>query len=85
MEDQPFDSPVLILTGRHLSVKKKVETVLEAAECLSHNWPEGAAGAKHLAAREACVVALEGLTDARTVREAFEAAADEAGILVRQP
>lgn len=81
MEDQRFDEPVKILTGRASSVVRQVSTTAEAAQHLLYNWPiQG--GRKHLAARKACVAVLEGLKAAHVARKAFAEAADEADILV---
>ena len=82
MEDKHFDRPVKILTGRAFSVSRNVDTTLQAADYLLHKWPVGTAGRKHLQGRLSCMAALEGLTDPRVAREAFEEAADEAEILV---
>ena len=81
--DRRFDRPVKILTGRGFTVSRQVETTVEAATyLLDDKWPS--AGKKHLAARKACLAVLDGLKEARAARKAFEAAADEAGILVTQ-
>lgn len=83
MEDdhRHFDRPVRILTGKGRTVARNVETTLEAAKyLLDPKWPS--AGKRHLAARKACLAVLDGLKEARAARKAFEAAADEAGILV---
>jgi len=64
-----------------------VSTPERAAEVLLQEWPtEG--GSKHLAARKAVLNALEAARDARAsqrARKAFEAAADEAGMLMPEP
>ena len=82
MDDKRFDRPVRILTGKARSVSRKVETIEQAARCLLGDWPKEKAGPKHLQARLSCMAALEGLAAPRVAREAFEAAADEAYILV---
>ncbi len=81
MEDQRFDEPVSILTGKARNVTRKVRSTAEAANYLLYDWPmEG--GRKHLAARKACLDVLEGVKAAHVARKAFAAAADEADILV---
>lgn len=81
MEDQRFDEPVQILTGKARSVTRQVRSTAEAAKYLLYDWPvEG--GRKHLAARKACLAVLEGLKAAQVARKAFAEAADEADILV---
>lgn len=85
MEDVRFDRPVRILTGPVFSVSRQVQTMAEAAGYLLEGWPKGAAGRKHLAARRACIAGLQGKKQPKAVREAFEAAADEAHILVIPP
>ena len=84
MEEKRFDRPVKILTGRFITVSRQVETAVEAIEYLLDKWPEQA-GEKHHAALAACLALLEEEGDARAARLAFEEAADEARILVKQP
>jgi hypothetical protein len=80
MEDREFDKPVQILHGRP-GASRLVRSTAEAAEFLLYKWPVPG-GRKHLDARKACMAVLEGLKEARAARSAFEAAADEAEILV---
>jgi hypothetical protein len=80
MEDREFDKPVQILHGRP-GASRLVRTTAEAAEFLLYKWPTKG-GRKHRSARQACLEVLEGLKEARSARSAFEAAADEAEILV---
>jgi len=75
---KPFDRLVPLKLSRHSSM---IGTTAEAAEALLYRWPEGKGGAKHLAARRACLRALKGEIQARKAREALEAAAREADIL----
>ncbi|HTN63514.1 MAG TPA: DUF982 domain-containing protein [Devosia sp.] len=58
-----------------------VNNTLMAARILLDEWPVED-GPAHLAARIACMAAMEG-GDVEKAREAFEAAAKEAGIFVR--
>lgn len=81
MQDQRFDEPVQILTGKNKSVTRQVTSTADAANYLLYHWPIGG-GRKHLAARKACLDVLEGLKAAHVARKAFAAAADEADILV---
>lgn len=81
VQDQRFDEPVKILTGKTSSVIRHVSTTAEAAQHLLYKWPiQG--GRKHLAARKACMAVLEGLKAAHVARKAFAEAAQEADILV---
>jgi hypothetical protein len=82
-----FSPPVRVALGKLGNVTFMVSTPERAAEVLLQEWPtEG--GSKHLAARKAVLKALEAARDARAAqraREAFAAAADEAGILIPEP
>lgn len=82
-----FSPPVRVALGKLGNVTFTVSTPERAAEVLLQEWPtEG--GSKHLAARKAVLKALEAARDARAAqraRKAFEAAADEAGILMPEP
>ena len=76
-----FDQPVVVETaklGRHLVISD----VVRAAEMLINDWPSAKAGSRHLAARKACLAVLEGQRKAISARRAFQAAAEEADILV---
>lgn len=84
MQDREFDEPVKIITGRHASVVRRVNTAAEVAHHLLYQWPVKG-GRKHLAARQACHDVLEGLKAAHVARKAFAEAADEADILVGNP
>jgi hypothetical protein len=83
MQDREFDRPVQILHGRP-GASRVVRSTAEAAEYLLYKWP-AKGGGKHRAARKACLEVLEGLKEAHAARKAFEAAADEADILVGGP
>lgn len=84
VEDQRFDRPVKILTGRHATVVRQVTSTAEAADYLLHKWPVSG-GNKHLAARKACMAVLQGLKASHVARKAFAEAADEADILLSSP
>jgi hypothetical protein len=75
-----FDRPVRVALGGPGKIRI-VSSTREAAECLLLRWPfEG--GRKHLAARKACMDVLQGVKQVRAARQAFQAAAKEADILV---
>ncbi|MBP1862061.1 DUF982 domain-containing protein [Rhizobium herbae] len=59
-----------------------VRNAREAMACLTTSWPE-IKGSRHAVARQACLAALEGTKTNAEARIAFEAAAEEAGILKR--
>jgi hypothetical protein len=77
-EEKPFDRmvPIRIPGGARM-----IGTTAEAARELLERWPDEGMGRKHLAARKACLTVLQGLSEARKAREAFEAAAKESNIL----
>jgi hypothetical protein len=81
-DDVPFDQTVRVSMPDNVGVSIPVRTTLEAAQMLLNrdDWPKAAAR-NHLKARQACLDVLSGLREARTAREAFEAAARDAGIL----
>ncbi|URK86148.1 DUF982 domain-containing protein (plasmid) [Rhizobium sp. RCAM05350] len=54
----------------------------EAIACLTTRWPD-IKGSSYALARQICLAALEGTKSNAEARAAFEAAADEAGILKR--
>jgi hypothetical protein len=59
-----------------------VSNVGEAARMLVEEWPDDfQASDKHVAAKKACLAALQGKGDIRAAREAFIEAAREAGLL----
>jgi hypothetical protein len=75
-----FDRPVRVALGGPGKIRI-VSSTREAAECLLLRWLfEG--GRKHLAARKACMDVLQGVKQVRAARQAFQAAAKEADILV---
>ena len=84
MPDHFFSPPVRVALGRAGNVTHAVTTPERAAEILLNEWP-GGAGAKNVAARKAVLHALMNMKDAMATakaRKAFEAAAEEAGILM---
>ena len=83
MQDQHFDEPVRVALGRSRNTIYKVERVAQAADILINRWPVKT-GRYHVAARKACLGALEGLKEARYARAAFVNAAIEADILVER-
>jgi hypothetical protein len=80
-DDVPFDQTVRVSMPDNVGVSIPIRTTLEAAQMLleRHDWPKSAAR-NHLKARQACLEVLQGLREARAAREAFEAAAKDAGI-----
>lgn len=65
--------------GDHFHV---VRNAREAIACLTTRWPD-IKGSSYAVARQICLGALEGTKTNAEARAAFEAAADEAGILKR--
>ncbi|PBC21247.1 MULTISPECIES: DUF982 domain-containing protein [unclassified Mesorhizobium] len=80
MQDQRFDMPVSVALGRSGNTVYKVERVAQAADILLNRWPF-ATGKSHVAARKACLAALEGIKEASVARAAFVKAATDADIL----
>ncbi len=60
-----------------------VRNAREAIACLTTRWPD-IKGSNYAIARQICLDALEGTKSNAEARAAFEAAADEAGILKRR-
>jgi uncharacterized membrane protein len=60
-----------------------VKSTEDAARCLLANWPTGGKGKAYMAAQEACLSALEGITSPVLAREAFITAALAAKIHIR--
>jgi hypothetical protein len=81
MEERlPFSPPVRVCLDPRGRVTRAVSSTREAAECLLDDWPQ-IDGSAALAAREACLAAMEGRIDADVARRAFIAAAEAAGVL----
>ncbi|RRI06389.1 DUF982 domain-containing protein [Mesorhizobium tamadayense] len=74
-----FDPPVYVKTDQ-VGMRYGVNHVEGAAEQLL-KWPRRG-GEKWQAAVELCIAAMEGKTPPKEVRAAFEAAAEEAGMLL---
>lgn len=81
MQDHRFEEPVRVALGRSRNTVYTVERVAQAADILLNRWPT-TTSKKHVAARKACLGALQGLKEAHLVRKAFVEAAKEADILV---
>ena len=79
-----FSPPVCI--SLHDGFTRNVSRVHDAAELLIELWPETAQhGPVYFAALRACDAFLSGNGSGDEVREAFEAAAKDAGILCDPP
>ena len=76
MDRRWWNKPVAV---RKSGITYQVNNVLHAANMLLDEWPDTSAAAWK--ARSACMAALEG-GDKDAAREAFEAAARAAGVLV---
>ena len=79
-----FSPPVRVALGKAGNVAHAVTSPERAAEILLLEWPVEP-GSRHLAARKAVLAALQSARDAKAAsdaRAAFEAAAEEAGILM---
>ena len=59
-----------------------ISSVTEAAEWLDHRWPVQGSR-KRRNSRPICMVVMDRLMGTRAARRAFEAAADEVNILLR--
>lgn len=77
-----FDKPVRVVGNARGNLFRNISSTVGAAEFLLHDWPGDPGARKHLAARKACIAVLEGIKEARIARRAFEAAADDADILL---
>ena len=80
MNDKPFKTPVIVDLGS--GADRDVKSVKEALDILSMEWPGEKGGAIHAEAVRTCRLALSGRLPAEKAREAFSAAAWEAGIFV---
>jgi hypothetical protein len=70
---------------RRLGRLRVLNTVADLAHFLLYEWPVYETGAKHLAARKACIAALEGKLSAPACRIAFVEAALEDGVMNLDP
>ena len=82
MSDDPRPFAGVTIETHVVGRMRTVTSVGEAAEVLLHDWPE-AEGEAYRGALHACYEALEGELDVEDARDAFIAAAQEAGIFVR--
>jgi hypothetical protein len=80
LEDRPFNEFVTVKAPR--GQRQNISSARQAAEWLLFRWPKEIDTAKARAARKACLDALEGQREAAAARQAFRAAAEEAGILI---
>jgi len=81
--DKPFDRPVFV--RRKDGYLEVVTSVAKAADLLLNKWPGSQSRRAHVAARQACLSALQGVEDASKARDALEAAAKDAKALDRPP
>ncbi|WP_097142179.1 DUF982 domain-containing protein [Rhizobium subbaraonis] len=81
MDPKRWNKAVEVETER-LGRIRDITSTEEAARFLLERWPVEP-GPAHLKARIACLSVLEGKRQPDHAREAFVAAAEEAGILVR--
>ena len=79
---QSWKTPVVIATGEP-PVETIISTIQAAAWALIEDWPEDDESPALDAALLACTGAVEGKRKAEDARNAFVAAAKEAGILVK--
>ena len=82
-----FSPPVRVVLSKAGNVTHAVTSAERAAQILLNEWP-AQPGNKHPVARKAVLKALEAARDAKAAQEArtaFEAAAEEAGILMPAP
>jgi hypothetical protein len=81
-KDKPFDQAVCV-HGRLAGDVRNISSAREAVEWLLYEWPEAMIDSvKARVARQACLNALEGAGETADARQAFRAAAGEAGILI---
>jgi hypothetical protein len=81
LDDKLFDQAVCV-HGMRAGQVQNIGSVREAAEWLLYEWPSDIDTAKARAARKACLEVLKGESEAATARQAFRAAAAEAGVLI---
>ena len=75
----------IAIETRQLGRLRVLNTVADLAHFLLYEWPVHWPGAKHLAARKACIDALEGKLSAGACRVAFVEAALEDGVMHLDP
>lgn len=81
--DKPFDEPVFV--RRKDGYLEVVTSVAKAADLLLNKWPGSQGRKAHIAARQACLRALQGVEDASKARDALEIAAKDAKALDKPP
>jgi hypothetical protein len=81
LDDKPFDQAVQV-HGRRAGQIRNIGSAREAAEWLLYEWPQNNDTDRARAARKACLEVLQGQREAAAARQAFRAAAAEAGILI---
>ena len=81
LEDKSFDQAVTV-HGQRAGRVEHIGSARKAAEWLLYKWPTEIDTNKARAARKACLEVLEGQRKAVMARQAFRAAAEEAGILI---
>ncbi|WP_375165846.1 DUF982 domain-containing protein [Chelativorans sp.] len=80
MEIGHWSEPVAVRLGPTGGIMDAVDSTLEAVQVLIHQWPVQG-GPLHRQALAVCFDVLDGSTDVAAARQAFVAAAEEAGIL----
>jgi len=81
--DKPFDRPVFV--RRKDGYLEVVTSVAKAADLLLNKWPGSQSRKAHIAARQACLRALQGVEDASKARDALETAAKDVKALDKPP
>lgn len=81
MDQKRWNTVVTVQIGR-VGKLRAISSTEEAAEFLQTRWPVDG-GQAHTHARIACLAVLDGHATTEQARDAFIAAAEEAGILVR--
>lgn len=80
MEQGWFSPPVTVIVRS--GITDHVNSALKAAELLYYHWPQEARDSEvYRAAVRACIEAVENGAPAGDARAAFQAAAEEAGVL----
>jgi hypothetical protein len=79
--DVSWNEPVLVQL--RFGFPEKIETPLQALNCLAQRWPK-VGGDQYEKARHLCMAALGGRVPCDTVRAAFVAAAEEAEVLAHE-
>jgi hypothetical protein len=80
MKDKSFDTPVII--DLDSGDDREVGSIREALSVLADEWPMGKGGPVHEEAKQSCEAALAGRMPVERARDAFSAAAWEAGVFI---